>query len=112
MGFGEFGSNGSLHWKVGHSDDPAVPPLIKGIDPIPKDKIGEGTGGGQAKKHKGYVRVRLRFASASEAREALSVIVAKISAPDADGYHAIIDVPAIKRNKEDDDLPWEVRVDW
>jgi hypothetical protein len=109
MGFGEFGSNESMHWKV--TDNDAVTPADQ-IDDIAYDNIGKGKGGGAEKKHHKFIQVRLRFNNVQEFEAAVSKAIKE---PQAEGYFVYIDVPVVfpKRNKQQmKELRWEVKVDW
>ena len=98
MGSGEFGSNGSVHWRVVHTADQTNAGFVHGRDP--------NTSGGPVNTS-GMFRVKLRFPTDDAAREAL-----KNAAAGAKGGFVYVLVPAIKRQNENQDPPWEIHVDW
>ena len=98
MGSGAFGSNGSVHWKIVHTADQADGGFIHGRDP---DKDGGPV------YSQGVYRMRLRFPNDGAARQALEK-----AAREAKGGIAEVLVPAIKRQKDTDDLPWEIEIYW
>jgi hypothetical protein len=102
MGSGEFGSNGSVHWKIVHTADeahqgfvrgrdPSIPGNMKGLHVVPK-----------------FFTLRLRFPTERAARLALEEALKSV---DRDG-HALVRVPAISRDQPDENLPWEIKVEW
>jgi hypothetical protein len=98
MGSGAFGSNGSVHWKVVHTADEKDAGFLHGRDPNKK---------GGPVNTQGMFRIKLRFADDAEARKALT------TAADASRNGAVyVLVPARKRLKETDDMPWEIEIDW
>jgi hypothetical protein len=116
MGYGEFGTNGSLHWKLGYDDVADVPPDHQDYDTIAEGEVGHGSN--QGKGHKGFLQVRLRFQDKNQAIQVLTV-AANAAAPiaGAGGVYAFINVPAVKGRKltgssKKDEPLWEVRVDW
>lgn len=114
MGWGDFGSNGSVHWRMGYDDPPDVVdhsdiddtvkhPGKPTPPPDPRPVVGTAAG----KNHPGMFRVTLRF------RDKVSAKRAYDNAKPA-GNTIVIDVPV---------HPWadvshgpanarEVRVDW
>jgi hypothetical protein len=99
MGSGAFGSNGSVHWKIVHTADQADGGFVHGRDP--------NEGGGGPVSREGVYRLKLRFPNDGAARKALESAVGTAR----DGVVDVL-VPAIKREKKNDDLPWEIEVDW
>lgn len=116
MGYGEFGSNGSLHWKLGYDDVGGVPPDHQDYDTIAEGEIGHGSH--QGKGHRGFLQVRLRFRNQTEAETILTAAgKAAGSIGTNGGVYAIINVPAVTGRKLTGPNPkpdplWEVRVDW
>lgn len=109
MGFGEFGSNESMHWKV--TDNDGVTPAEQ-IDDIAYDDIGRGKGGGAQKKHHKFIQVRLRFNNAAEYEAALDSAIRETL---DEGYFAYINVPVVSPKRDKADMKkfrWEVKVDW
>jgi hypothetical protein len=114
MGSGGFGTNASMHWKVSNLDEDPKP-TSKGRDPIPTDRIGRGSDG--SKNHPGRLKVRLRFKGATTGINAwIDELQAQLGAYDrglsTQDFVLTIQVPAILRDNEEQDLPWEVMVDW
>ena len=98
MGTGEFGSNGSVHWKVVHTADQPNGGFLHGRDP--------NKGGGHVNAE-GMFRLKLRFPNDDFARKALH----KAASESANGVVYVM-VPAPRRDKETDDLPWEIKIEW
>lgn len=114
MGSGGFGTNASMHWKVSHLDQDSKPTSL-GRDPIPPDQIGRGSNG--SKNHPGRLKVSLRFKGPSTTVtpwiDALQTALETYNRglPSQD-FRVEVYVPAITRSDPDNDLPWEVMVDW
>src|SRR5512145_2637929 len=98
MGWGDFGSNGSVHWTVGYEDknpknvpdhadfdDQVKHPGKAGIDPRPP------IGGSGGRNHTGSFRVTLRFKNNADLKAALAALTASAG---AGGNDMVIDVPA------------------
>jgi hypothetical protein len=104
MGYGEFGTNGSMHWNVSHDSDASVP-TIRGIDP--EDKVGRSTGGQRV------LDVRLRFASIEEARKKFDEALEGCGRMrHAQGIYVTVEVPVVPRRSAQSNANWEIRVDW
>jgi len=104
MGFGEFGNNGSVHWRIVHTADQRAGGFVRGRDPnVVQDSK-------EAHVQPSAFTVRLRFPSTDEARRALEAAIKSI---DGSGT-ATVQVPAIPRQNADDPklLPWEIHVRW
>ena len=99
MGSGEFGSNGSVHWKVVHTADQRNGGFVHGKDP------NKGSSG--QVNTEGMFRLKLRFPSDDVARKALD----KAASGSSNGIVYVM-VPAPRRDKETDDLPWEIKIEW
>jgi hypothetical protein len=114
MGWGDFGSNGSVHWRLGYEDPPSGPPDHLDIDDTVKHpgnaasaKREIGTANG--KNHRGLFRVTARFRNPEAAQAALQA--AKVV-----GKTIVLDVPVRDWNAVSggpgNPSDWEVRVDW
>lgn len=116
MGRGSFGTNQSMHWRIGYSDA-GSDPGVSGSDPIPVDQIGEGVNAaGNGKGHRGFLRVRLRFTGQIGRQSLRNLAEFLAKNPATDDYELAIDVPIIPRTdaeiKSGSKGEWEVRVDW
>ena len=104
MGSGDFGSNGSVHWRIKYDDDVDYADHVD-IDAVAHEHIGV------KKNHAGKFRVTARYNSVDEARLALKELQDRFAKHPSQALH--LDVNA--RPKSDDPGPvhaWEVRVDW
>ena len=79
MGYGEFGGNGSVHWRVDHENNDGVEDpekdgskkvRVKGKDPIPSADIGTKYGGPS-----GHFRLDVIYGSSADAQAALNSMV-------------------------------------
>jgi hypothetical protein len=116
MGSGEFGSNGSVHWRVNHKD--TGNPNHNDVDNSKKhpannnpDKSVIGSGG--KKNHPGAFRITARYATNAQAQEALAAAERKLA---AGGTELELDVQLrpyddVKNSPGPSDF-WEIRVDW
>jgi hypothetical protein len=113
MGWGDFGSNGSVHWRIHHHDLPDGPVNGSGIDEHKRHPVdtqtGPRIGGEKAPKpdHSGKFRVTARFQTPAAAQSALNA--AKVV-----GNDVVLDVsvwPTMKNSAGAFTLP-EVTVDW
>jgi hypothetical protein len=87
MGWGDFGSNGSVHWRIHYHDNdrnPGSPPVVSGIDGGKKhpragtSQPNIGKQKGSKKEHDGKFRVTGRFESALEAFNAAVTALANL----------------------------------
>lgn len=114
MGWGDFGSNGSVHWRMGYDDPPNVVdhsdidntvkhPGKPTPPPDPRPVIGTAAG----KNHPGSFRVTLWFRDSPAAQLAYSQ-----AAPT--GNTIVIDVPVRSWSQVSGGpaIPREVKVDW
>src|SRR5438105_2932300 len=104
MGGGDFGSNGSVHWKIQYNDDAAYPDHVD-IDMIDHKHIGA------KKKHTGKFRVTARYNTVDEARAALKDAQDRFDK----NPRAILHLDVNVRPERPDPGPsdeWEVRIDW
>lgn len=138
MGWGDFGSNGSVHWRLTYNDATGSVAHL-GYDDLKKhpDKPGNDPrpGIGQGKAGPGKLRVTARFQNASDARDAVVgtlsslhqnpdqarvAIAQALSSLQAQNpivkTDAILDIPIFGfRPKAPDPTKrseWEVSVDW
>jgi hypothetical protein len=118
MGGGDFGSDGSVHWNVKYSDNPADPPDHLDYDDTKKHPDKPGTDPrppiGDGKAGKGLFRVTIRCKNAAEAAKLLSDATARNQL--AGSSDVVIDFP-IKPYKPKPPNPknrneWEISVDW
>jgi len=124
MGWGDFGSNGSMHWQIGYDDLTGAPPFPPahvdydnekrhpGGPPDTRPPIGQGKGGS------GTVRVTLRFNDPADARRVIEQAWKNLQSAPANTKEVIIDVP-IRGYRPPAQAPnptnrseWEVGVDW
>lgn len=113
MGSGDFGSNGSVHWRVIHTADEPNGGYIWGRDPNVRSKAPE----------EGHVEpkvfdLRLRFRDDKAAIEALNAALKTVTSKG----DVLIAVPAIRKSAADvktavqkdswTKLPWEIRIHW
>ena len=116
MGYGEFGSNGSVHWQINYKENGPVDHVDNddtkkhpgnGGNPNPR-VIGSGKPKGD---HPGRFRVILRYQNATDATAALQQ--AKTTADGGGGVIVELDVP-LRPFQADPGDPndWEIRVDW
>ena len=114
MGWGDFGSNGSVHWQINYDDagepdhldydDTKAHPQKPGINPT-DPQIGDGKAG------RGRFRVTLRFQSRGAASQALNDALKELGP----GGTAIIEVPIRAYRGRPDPKnrdEWEIGVDW
>jgi hypothetical protein len=102
MGYGEFGSNGSVHWKVSYRNN--GPADHSDVDPVQHSHIGR-------RRHPGKLRVTARFRDARAAREALQEALDKLE--ESRGRVVQLDVGVRPRQKSaGPSRNWEIRVDW
>ena len=118
MGGGDFGSDGSVHWNVKYSDDPADPPKQFDQDNTKKHPGNPGNDPrppiGTGKAGPGLFRVTIRCKNAAEAEKLLNDAVAKRQL--ANSSDVVIDFP-IKAYRPNPPNPknrneWEISVDW
>jgi hypothetical protein len=112
MGYGEFGSNGSMYWKTDHDDDEGKPKHAD-RDPVSHRDIGTGSPR-KPKNHRGKIRVRLRFRDVDEFRAAVDDAMSRTDPmPAGGGWYIFIDVPVVPERADPAENPlWEVKVDW
>ena len=114
MGWGDFGSNGSVHWQVGYEgNNPKTTADEAGVDNQVKHPNSGGDGrpnigaaGGHG--HSGSFRVTARFASPAAAQAAAATIQVV-------GSTIRLDVPVrpgTVTGGPGNPNDWEVRVDW
>jgi hypothetical protein len=115
MGYGEVGSNGSVHWNINYKED--GPLNNNGVDRSKKHPGDYGNpnprviGSGKPKgDHRGTFRVILRYRTAAEATAALA---AAKTTPYNGGVEIEVDVP-VRPFQDTPGNPngWEIRVDW
>jgi len=105
MGYGEVGSNGSVHWKIGYDDGANAPADHSDYDTRKWEEIGKG------KDHDGSFRVTARFKTPKAAQDALTAAQQQLKA--TGGSVVVLDVG--KRPKKTEAGPtylWELRIDW
>ena len=125
------GGNGSIYWKATHYDQNQRPRKIKvkigpnhnndevdldGNDALGRDADTAVTDAGARLgktpfPNKGYFRVRLRYGSREEARQAGDWVAANV-VEEAGAFYLTVRVPAINRRQPRQDLPFEVMVEW
>jgi len=119
MGWGDFGSNGSVHWSIGYEgnnpkdkesqadhidfDDQVKHPGKGGVDPRPE------IGGSGNQNHAGSFRVTMRF-------QTNQALVTAVQNANKNGTDLVIDVPVrpfdkVKGSPGKHDT-WEITVDW
>jgi hypothetical protein len=104
MGSGEFGSNGSVHWKVSYDDDASYADHVD-YDELRHTKIGK------KKKHPGKFRVTARYETVADARKALKEAQARFKKTPSRILHLDVDA----REEQPNPGPshdWELRIDW
>lgn len=104
MGGGDFGSNGSVHWKIQYDDDALY------ADHVDIDMIGHQSIGAK-KKHPGKFRVTARYNTVDEARQALKDARERFEKNPDRVFHLDVDVRPEKSDPGPSD-EWEVRIDW
>jgi hypothetical protein len=119
MGFGDFGSNGSVHWQIAYSDAPGAPPDHLDYDNSKihpgnpnrdgRPPIGDGKGG------RGLMRVTIRCNNPAEVRKMLADAESRREAA-PNSSEVFLDVP-IRPFRGSPPNPknrneWEVGVDW
>lgn len=126
MGSGEYSGNGSVHWQIVHEDDNGSPKTLTGrqnqsghpttADDVNLQQQARGRDAvtianvGRRKGHRGKFRVRLRFESMADAKNAAA---GAQNVMFEDGmYVLVLDVPVIDRASAGDPPPAEVKVDW
>lgn len=106
MGGGDFGSNGSVYWKVTHTvPDAGVTEVgaYSGKDPIRYDDIGKGG------RHEGTYQLKLRFPDDATAWKALAQAFATVE----DGVATVhVKKTSPARDTPTANPPWEIRIDW
>src|SRR5690242_15268202 len=105
MGYGEVGSNGSVHWQIGYDDNPGDPPDHKDYDTRLYEEIGSGKG------HQGAFRIKARYQNKAQAQKALAEAQARLDAS-RDG---VVELDVNLRPKQNQPGPsdrWEIRIDW
>ena len=124
MGWGDFGSNGSMHWQIGYDDLTGAPPFTAAHVDYDNEKrhpggpadtrpvIGQGKGGPST------IRVTLRFNDPADARKVIEQVWRNLQAAPPPTKEVIIDVP-IRGYRPPAQAPnssnrseWEVGVDW
>ena len=102
MGSGEFGSNGSVHWKVKYNDGPKSPPDHMDYDNHPYASIGKSKG------HHRKFRIVARYKSHEQAKAALEAALQNLRS-----NIVRLDVNLRKRRATPGSSDrWEIRVDW
>lgn len=104
MGSGEFGSNGSVHWRIVPTGGKGRSAYVQGRDPNLPDARPRRTAGTPD-----FV-VTLRFRSKEEAIDALDEARTTVSPAGIVSLHVLPTTP--RRKRPVDDLPWEVQVKW
>jgi hypothetical protein len=110
MGYGEFGGNGSVHWRVGHEgtrkgDAPREHKRGKGhyyaADPIPNDEVGVGKGAPA-----GHMRLDVMYDYPADAQAALHSISVQ-------GSSLVLFVKANTATPpKGADVPAQIRISW
>jgi hypothetical protein len=113
MGWGDFGSNGSVHWRIHQHDNPSGPPDASGVDtgkrhpgqPGPRPIVGRDKGGKE--EHDAKFRITARYpdqlaakAGLAQARVVGNTVILEVE---------VWDPPKDSTNTFD---PPEVTVDW
>ena len=116
MGWGDFGSDGSVHWRIHHHDNPNNSPNQTGVDNSkrhpdvagPEPLIGEGKATPKP-NHPEKFRVTLTFKNAGDALSAYNA-----ANPGPGGTVISIEVPVQKpvRGSSRAFNPPEVSIDW
>ena len=112
MGYGEFGGNGSVHWRIGHEgreigEAPKRRPGKReghyvGRDPIPNNEVGITNGSKKA----GYFRVDITYPDAAQAEAAARLI-------EVQGNSVVMYVKANTATPAPGaEAPTQVRVSW
>ena len=116
MGFGDFGSNRSVHWRTFDGDGPNQKQSGAGIDRTkrhPQDMTKStdtpviGDGKAPKENHPGKFRVTARYLTNASAREALSEALTRLG----NGTDVLLDVP-VRDIRDTPFDPPEVTVDW
>ena len=98
MGFGEFGNNGSVHWRITHTpDDRRDKGFVHGRDPNPS-KLSK-------------FELGVRFRTRDSAIEALRTLQDAI-ADSKNEVRVTFSIPTFERTKETNNPPWEIQVRW
>ena len=109
MGSGDFGSNGSVHWRINYKEN--GPADHVDFDDKKHDQIGLGKGAG--KDHEGTFRVTARYRTHDQAADALEAAKKRLGAT---GTVVELDVDvrpfASVETDPGDPQTWEVKVDW
>lgn len=98
MGYGEFGGNGSIHWKIGHGVGNGSP-FGSGADPIPNANVGQGHG------RQGTLRIEITYADAATALKAYQEAAPRDNV-------IVLHVPANTGTYPKGDVPTQVAVKW
>jgi hypothetical protein len=98
MGYGEFGGNGSIHWKIGHGIGNGSS-FGSGADPIPNANVGQGHG------KQGEFQIEITYATADAAQKAYAA-----AAPRANVI--TLNVVANTGNYPKGDVPTQIAVKW
>ena len=105
MGSGEFGSNGSVHWKVTYEDGNG--PAHVDWDTRRYEDVG------RTKGHPRMFRVTARYRNYQQARAALQRALARLQTSDGDRNVVELDVNLRKKQRTPGTTDaWEIKVDW
>ena len=114
-GSGEVIPNGSVHYNVIHEETSAKSNdsyVVRAIDPTPYKEVGT------TKGHPGKFRVRLRFGTEGEAREALNRAADSVHLDrPSKTWEVIVDSTVLARTRKQAEEPppnkWaQIKIDW
>ena len=99
MGFGEFGNNGSVHWRVKHTADESKDPpgFVQGLEPevTPSE-----------------FTLQLRFKDAASANIAKAALEDAIIRAGSGEVRVTFGIPVLRRADPEENKPWEIQIAW
>jgi hypothetical protein len=117
MGWGGFGSNGSVHWQINYKDK--GPPAHVDYDDTKKHpgntkKVCAAIGAGAGKTHEGQFRVTARYDTRVQALAALAEAQKKLKNSKARAIELDVELRPYHKVKTTPGSPsnWEVMVNW
>ena len=111
MGWGGFGSNGSVHWKVVHTGDDPHMGYLRGRDP---NVVANDPRYGDPKFHVPPGEFKLKFRFAGGAKAAYDALdKARKTVRDEKGYGVLdLVVPGVRRETPPADDAFEITIAW